>query len=114
MNICNNRLTRFRLASLLPQMTSLVLSGNELSIAEDFSNLVISIIGVTSHYCNLPFFQPSLESLDLSFNKLACLQGMKVLIAVYYTTGVIIVTNFAVSFEAEVLRCQLELSDQLS
>lgn len=42
-NICNNRLTRFRLASSLPLMTSLVLSGNELSIAEDFSNLVCCI-----------------------------------------------------------------------
>ena len=39
-NICDNRLTRFRLASGLPQLTHLILSGNELSIAEDFGNLV--------------------------------------------------------------------------
>lgn len=55
----NNRLTRFRLATSLPQLTRLVLSGNELYVAEDFGNL------------------PSLELLDLSFNKLTSLHGLK-------------------------------------
>ena len=41
-NICDNRLTRFRLAPSLPQMTQLVLGGNELTVAEDFANLASS------------------------------------------------------------------------
>ena len=77
-NLHNHRLTRFRLASSLLQMTSLNLSGNELSIAEDFANLVCE----TSHFHNIRFewlwLQPNLELLDLSFNKLDSLQGMKV------------------------------------
>lgn len=39
-HIYDNRLTRFRLTPSLSQLTRLVLSGNELSVAEDFVNLV--------------------------------------------------------------------------
>ncbi len=49
-NLHNNRLTRFRLASSLLQMTSLILSGNELSIAEDFSNLVSGVSSVLNEH----------------------------------------------------------------
>jgi Leucine-rich repeat (LRR) protein len=62
-----NHLTRFRLSScpsslthsLLPNLTTLTLSCNEIHTAEDFHNL------------------PQLVELDLSFNRIATLEGMK-------------------------------------
>ena len=77
----NHRLTRFRLSSSLPHLHKLVLSFNELTTAEDFNNMVYTCSpnNVTIYYYNALFVpQPNLQVLDLSFNKLTSLQGLKV------------------------------------
>ena len=42
----NHHLSRFRLASSLPQLHKLVLSFNELTTADDFSNMVLTCMNV--------------------------------------------------------------------
>ena len=79
----DHRLSRFRLGPSLGHLVNLVLSFNELTAADDFkdmvsfSNTLVTLVTLLIEMAIL-VLQPSLEVLDLSFNKLSSLRGMKV------------------------------------
>lgn len=73
----DHRLSRFRLGPSLGHLVNLVLSFNELTAADDFKDMVSFSNTLVTLLIEL-FSQPSLEVLDLSFNKLSSLRGMKV------------------------------------
>lgn len=76
----DHRLSRFRLGPSLGHLVNLVLSFNELTVADDFKDMVSFSNTLVTLLIEMAILvsQPSLEVLDLSFNKLSSLRGMKV------------------------------------